>query len=58
MTHTVLMLVPVPCLRVSVLHPRVGVDLPSLTQICLRDNSFAFGPEKEGIENTFIMRSE
>ena len=52
------MLVPVPCLRVSVLHPRVGVDLPSLTQLCLRDNSFAFGPEKEGMNNTFIMRSE
>ena len=51
------MLVPVPCLRVIVLCPCVGVDLPSLTQLGLSGQSLAFSPEKEGIENTFIMRS-
>ena len=51
------MLVPVPCLRVSVLCFCVGVDLSSLMDLSLRVNSFAFGPEKEGMNNTFIMRS-
>ena len=52
------MLVPVLCLKVIVLGSYVGVDLPSLTRLDMSGQSVAFSPEKEGIENTFIMRSE
>ena len=52
------MLVPVLCLRVSVLYFSVGVDLPSLTRLDLSIFSLAFGPEKEGMNSTLIMRSE
>ena len=51
------MLVPVLCSRVIVLCFCVGVDLPSLIRLDWSANSLAFGPEKEGIESTFIMRS-
>lgn len=52
------MLVPVLCSRVSVLCPCIGVDLPSLEEFYMYPDSAVFRPEKEGIENTFIMRSE
>ena len=52
------MLVPVLCSRVIVLCFCVGVDLPSLTEFYMNPDSAVFGPEKEGIENTFIMRSK
>lgn len=52
------MLVPMLCSRVSVLYPGVGVDLPSLTEFYMNPDSAVFGAEKEGIRNTFIMRSK